>query len=161
MNRQQEGQEAEPIGKAQVRIAEGGILGLISAVVGDFEWSVNSVKAKQGGNYYTLYTPSGGNQAVELTPGDNWELIVYWSCKNNENDITGWSAGVTMVASSSVPSSYREQFKGTRLETASQFTNMNFDMNMGAMPSSNVTINRIKFWATQQYTLQGPGSDEW
>lgn len=144
-----------------VSLSEGSIGGLIAAVVGDFNWSVNSIKAKQGGNYYTLYTPSGGKLPVELTPGDNWELIVSWSCQNNNKGLTGWSAGVTMVASSSVPSTYREQFKGTRLETASSFSNMNFDFNMGAMPSSNVTINRVKFWATQQYTLQGPGSDEW
>ena len=161
MNRQQEEQEAEGIGKARVRIAEDGILDLVSAVVGDFDWSLNSIKAKQGGEYFTLYTPSGGKQTVELTPGQTWELMVYWSCVNNNKGLTGWSAGVTMVASSSVPSAYREQFKGTRLETASSFSNMNFDFNMGAMPSSNVTISRIKTWATQQYTLQGPSSDGW
>jgi hypothetical protein len=158
-------EEEEALGGPIVSIAKGGVgkLSALSAVVGDFDWSVNSVKAKQGGSYYTLYTPSGGEESVELTPGENWELMVYWSCANNEAGwpITGWSAGITMVASSAVPSAYREQFKGARMETASSFSNMNYDLNMGAMPSSNVTIYRIKFWATQMYTLQSPPSDEW
>jgi len=145
--------------KAGAQVVLGNISGLIAAVVGDFDWSVNSIKAKQGGTYYTLYTPSGGKTPAELVPGQNWELMVYWSCQNNNKGLTGWSAGVTMVASSSVPSTYREQFKGTRLETASSFSNMNFDFNMGAMPSSNVTIYRVKFWATQLYTLQAPTED--
>lgn len=148
--------------EAIARVAVGDISGLVAAVVGDFDWSINSVKAKQGGEYFTLYTPSGGKTPAELVPGQNWELMVYWSCVNNNKGLTGWAAGVTMVASSSVPSQYREQFKRADYEFASSFSNQNYDFNMGAMPTGNVTIYRIKTWATQDWLPSAtPPSSEW
>lgn len=126
---------------------------LVAAVVGDFNWDIVEVWAQQGGTKYTLYTPSGGKKTVQLTPGANWELHVQWECVNNNKGLTGWTAAITVVASG-VPIQYQQQWKPQMMEIASSFKS-DFALNMGAMPSANVTITRIKFWATQVMPLSG------
>jgi hypothetical protein len=132
---------------------------LVSAVVGDFDWSIVEVWAQQGGNDYTLYTPTGGKKTVELMQGQNWELHVQWSCVNKNKGLTGWTACATMIASG-VPTTYQRQSKLMNMEWASSFNN-DFPFNMGAMPDGNVSISRIKFWATQAYTHEVPPDSLW
>lgn len=149
MNREQSDREGNT-----VRIGE-----LVSTVVGDFDWSIVEVWVQQGGYKYTLYTPTGGKESAELMQGQNWELHTKWSCVNKNKGLTGWTACITVIVSG-VPTTYQRQSKLMNMEWASSF-NSDFALNMGAMPENDVTITRIKFWATQAYTHEVPSDSLW
>jgi len=133
---------------------------LIGAIVDEYEWNIVKVWAQQGGEQHTLYTPAGGKVTVQLSTAETWELHVAWSCINSQAGYWGlWTAGITVVATG-VASGYQKLSKLKVIGSApnivvDRFTNSDFDVQYDK-PTGNITISRIKFWATQSATSTPP-----
>jgi len=123
-------------------------LGDIGATVTSAQ--ITKIEVKDDIGLHTLYD-GVSKHSVDVAVGASWELRVSTRAHNTAGL---WATAVTVV------SSIGKDGKNAR-NTTSGTVDRAFDFSMGIMPSTAVTIDRVKFWTSEYWTTGLPSENEW